>query len=68
MLGDLKQRHAKILESEVGGTGCKIIVEVLLQELFGYASRLRDITQGRGSFYMELLRYEKISKERAEHY
>lgn len=35
---------------------------VPLSEMFGYATKLRSITQGRGSFTMEFSHYEEVSK------
>jgi len=37
-----------------------IDVKVPLAEMFGYATTLRSMTQGRGSFTMEFSRYEIV--------
>ena len=36
--------------------------KVPLSEMFGYATKLRSMTQGRGSFSMEFDKYEEVSK------
>ena len=38
----------------------KITAEVPLAETFGYATDLRSMTQGQGTFTMELLCYRKV--------
>ena len=44
----------------------QINAEVPLGEMFGYATSLRSITQGRGTFTMEFDHYEKLSQNIAE--
>jgi elongation factor G len=46
--------------------GQTITAEAPLAEIFRYANDLRSITQGRGSFRTEFLRYEEIPTEIAE--
>ena len=65
--GDLNSRRGRILGMGAED-GLKILeAEVPLKEMFSYSSQLRSLTQGRGSFEMEFLRYEavppQISKE-----
>ena len=38
----------------------QIIAEVPLSETFGYATDLRSMTQGQGTFTMELARYRRV--------
>ena len=47
------------MEPRQGGVS-SVKAFVPLGEMFGYASRLRSITQGRGSFTMEFARYEPV--------
>jgi elongation factor G len=64
--GDLSARRGKILHSEVR-TGVQIIdAEVPLARMFGYATDLRSMTQGRASFTMEFSHYEAVPKNIAE--
>ena len=37
-----------------------ILAEVPLSEMFGYSNDLRSMTQGKGSFSMEFLKYQKV--------
>lgn len=66
VLGDLGARDAQILgmESVIGGQTLDVIVP--LDEMFGYATTLRSITQGRGTFTMEFDHYEPVPEEAVE--
>ncbi|GBD34879.1 Elongation factor G [bacterium HR35] len=58
--GDLSSRRARI-EEVVDEERIKIIrAKVPLGEMFGYATILRSLTQGRGFFYMEFSHYEIV--------
>jgi len=47
--------------------GSQVIdAEVPLARMFGYATDLRSMTQGRAIFTMEFLRYESVPKNIAE--
>ncbi len=60
--GDLNSRRGKI-EALEDRPGIKVIdASVPLSEMFGYATQLRSMTQGRGSFTMEFSRYEPVPK------
>ena len=55
--GDLNSRRGKI-ENISDRTNIKVIdAQVPLSEMFGYATQLRSMTQGRGSFTMEFSEY-----------
>ncbi|MBI2068442.1 MAG: elongation factor G [Deltaproteobacteria bacterium] len=60
--GDLNSRRGRILNSSVRA-GMQIIdVEVPLARMFGYATDLRSMTQGRALFTMEFSHYEQAPK------
>ncbi|MGX1273410.1 elongation factor G [Streptomyces phaeoluteigriseus] len=50
VLGDLAARRGRVTGSEVRGAAAVVTATVPLAELFGYATRLRSRTQGRGTF------------------
>jgi translation elongation factor EF-G len=60
VIGDLNSRRAKI--SEMGDRGHLKFVRctVPLSEMFGYATLVRAISQGRASFTMEPSHYEEV--------
>lgn len=63
VLGDLNRRRGHVQGMEAKGNAQVVKAQVPLAELFGYASDLRSLTQGRGSFSMQLDHYgEKPSK------
>ncbi len=65
-IGDLNQRRAKITESGNRGKLKTARADVPIAEMFGYASALRSLTQGRASFSMEPSYYAQVPKNIAE--
>lgn len=59
IVGDLSSRRGKIEGMEMRGGSRVIKALVPLSEMFGYATVIRTITQGRGIFSMEFFRYEQ---------
>ncbi|MDD5433346.1 MAG: elongation factor G [Candidatus Pacebacteria bacterium] len=60
VIGDLNRRRGVIDETD-DRVGQKIIRgKVPLSEMFGYATSLRSLTQGRGAFTMEFEKYEQV--------
>lgn len=58
VIGDLSSRRGIISGMEPRGPGLSTIsASVPLGEMFGYATNLRNMTQGRGSFTMEFDKY-----------
>jgi len=67
VLGDLTARRAKIKGvQELAGNAVMIEAEVPLAEVFGYATALRSLTQGRGSYTMRPSHYEPVPMNIAE--
>ncbi len=50
VLGDLSARRGRVTGSRTRGGAAVLTATVPLAELFGYATRLRSRTQGRGTF------------------
>jgi len=66
VIGDLGSKRGKI-EETVDRKGLKIIkAEVPLKELFGYATTLRSLTKGRGTFIMEFSHYQEVPQNVAK--
>ncbi len=60
IIGDLNKRRG-IIEETKDRRSLKVIEgKVPLAEMFGYATSLRSLTQGRGTFTMEFERYDKM--------
>lgn len=57
VVGDLNRRRGIIQGMEDGVVGKQIKAEVPLSEMFGYATDIRSLTQGRASYSMEFKRY-----------
>ncbi|MFN4197029.1 MAG: elongation factor G [Caldimicrobium sp.] len=66
VLGDLSSRRGKVEGMETRGNVRVIRAYVPLGEMFGYATTLRSLTQGRGSFTMQFDHYEKVPAHLAE--
>ena len=61
ILGDMNKRRGRILGTDSAEGGKQVItVEVPQAEMFRYATDLRSMTQGRGKFSMELVRYDEV--------
>jgi len=60
VIGDLSSRRGRIEETQDQMESKIIDVKVPLSEMFGYATNLRSLTQGRGTFTMEFDHYEEV--------
>jgi elongation factor G len=63
VMASLNQRRGLIMSSTEDGVFTTIEAEVPLAEMFGYATRLRSLTEGKGEFTMEFSRYAKVPEE-----
>lgn len=66
VLGDLSSRRGRVEGMDMRGNVRVIRAYVPLGEMFGYATTLRSLTQGRGSFTMQFDHYEKVPANLAE--
>jgi elongation factor G len=66
IVGDLNARRGKIDSMEMRGGSRVIKVSVPMAEMFGYATVLRTLSQGRGVFSMEFSHYETTPPQVAE--
>jgi len=67
VVGDLSSRRGIIQAMQPRGLGISTITaQVPLGEMFGYATNIRNITQGRGSFTMEFDKYTLAPQSIAE--
>lgn len=57
VVGDLNRRRGIILSMDEGPSGKLIHAEVPLAEMFGYATDVRSLTQGRATYSMEFAKY-----------
>jgi elongation factor G len=66
LIGDLSSRRAQIMGTEKHGMMTAINAMVPLSELSRYSTRIRSLSQGRASFYMEPSHYEEVPKNITE--
>lgn len=61
IMGDMSKKRGRVLGSDSIKGGYMVInAEAPFGEMFKYATELRSMTQGRGSFEMEFERYEEV--------
>ncbi len=66
VMGDLTSRRGRIREME-DRAGAKVVnASVPLSEMFGYATDVRSMTQGRATYTMQFGRYDEMPRQRAE--
>src|SRR5947207_2513929 len=66
IVGDLNSRRGRILSMEARGTSQVIRANVPLGQMFGYATEMRSMTQGRATYTMQFARYEEVPASIAE--
>ena len=60
VIGDINSRRGKVESMEQQGTNQQIKAAVPLSEMFGYATDLRSLSQGRANFHMDFSEYAKV--------
>ncbi|MBS1536349.1 MAG: elongation factor G [Bacteroidetes bacterium] len=63
MIGQVNQRRGVIVGTTNDAGYVVIESEVPLSEMFGYSTDIRSVTQGKGEFTMEFLRYAPVPKQ-----
>jgi elongation factor G len=66
VIGDLNRRRGIIIAINENLLGKVISAAIPLSEMFGYATHLRSLSQGRASFSMEFQRYSEVPGSVAE--
>ena len=66
IIGDLSSRRGRIGGMFQRGTARVIAASVPLAEMFGYATRMRSISQGRAVYSMQFSRYDTLPQAVAE--
>jgi elongation factor G len=66
VIGDLNSRRGKITHLEPRAGSQVITAYVPLAEMFGYATQLRSMTQGRATYTMQFDHYDEVPKSIAD--
>jgi elongation factor G len=66
IMGDLNSRRGRVQGMESGGMGTIVRAQVPLAEMLSYGMTLTSMTQGRGSFRMEMDHYDFVPPTIAE--
>ena len=62
VMGNVSSKRGIIQESGTRGLAKFVKAKIPLAEMFGYATELRSMTQGRASYTMEFAEYSKVPK------
>jgi elongation factor G len=66
LMGDLNGRRGRVQGMQARGRNAVIAAEVPMAEMLSYGATLTSLTQGRGSFHMELKQYDVVPQPVAE--
>jgi elongation factor G len=66
VIGDITSRRGRVQHMEARGNAQVIQARVPLSEMFGYATDLRSLTQGRATYSMQFAAYEQAPKNVSE--
>jgi elongation factor G len=64
VIGDFNARGGKVIDMALQADAQLVKGTIPLGNTFGYATQLRSLTQGRGTYTMQFLRYEPIDREK----
>ena len=59
VIGDINSRKGEVQNVAPKGNVSEIRARVPLRQMFGYSTDLRSATQGRATFTMQFLRYDR---------
>ncbi len=66
VMGSINQQRGMIISNTEDGADSTIEAEVPLAEMFGYATTLRSLTQGKAEFTMEFSKYARLPESLLE--
>ncbi|TPR53529.1 elongation factor G [Metamycoplasma neophronis] len=67
VMGDISRRRGQVRDNETRNDGAHVIKAYIpLSEMFGYATQLRSMTTGRGTYQMWFDHYEKLPRNLAD--
>jgi elongation factor G len=66
VIGDITSRRGRVQSMEARGNAQVIACRVPLSEMFGYATDLRSLSQGRANYTMQFASYEQAPKNVSE--
>jgi elongation factor G len=66
VIGDITSRRGRVQSMEARGNAQVITCKVPLSEMFGYATDLRSLSQGRANYSMQFAAYEQAPKNVSE--
>jgi elongation factor G len=66
VIGDVTSRRGRVQHMEARGNAQVVSCKVPLAEMFGYATDLRSVTQGRATYSMQFSNYEQAPKNVSE--
>ena len=65
-MGDLNQRRGRVQGMESRGSMTSVRAEIPMAEMLSYGASLTAMTQGRGSFHMEMDHYDLVPQPIAD--
>lgn len=63
VMGNINKRYGQILNTEINNGWFSIQCEVALNDMFGYSTEIRSLTQGKGEFAMEFTKYLPVRED-----